>query len=144
MEEILNSLKRKIGKEITFSFKVNDDSFLWSEEAELLEYHALSTSALLEEAHRSGYLILKEELSDDFTSVIFSTSLKHLKPTPYSFNVFIKIKIKEIKDNEVVFEGEAFDENEKVAEFKFSRIIISANYLKRKIHEKASKINGYQ
>ncbi|HNV05780.1 MAG TPA: hypothetical protein PKH64_06650 [Petrotogaceae bacterium] len=142
MREVIEELKKLEGKEQVFSFKVLDDTFLWSEDEELLSLGTLSTSALLENVHRCGYSILKSVIPSNYVSVVGSTSIKHLSVTPVHSIVSIKILVKAVNENRVTFEGEAFDEFEKVASFSFERVVVSLGSVSRKIKEKSDKIKS--
>jgi len=142
VREVIEELKKLEGKEQVFSFKVLDDTFLWSEDEELLSLGTLSTSALLENVHRCGYSILKSVIPSNYVSVVGSTSIKHLSVTPVHSIVSIKILVKAVNENRVTFEGEAFDEFEKVASFSFERVVVSLGSVSRKIKEKSDKIKS--
>lgn len=142
MREVIEELKKLEGKEQVFSFKVLDDTFLWSEDEELLSLGTLSTSALLENVHRCGYSILKSVIPSNYVSVVGSTSINHLSVTPVHSIVSIKILVKAVNENRVTFEGEAFDEFEKVASFSFERVVVSLGSVSRKIKEKSDKIKS--
>ncbi|HOG33742.1 MAG TPA: hypothetical protein PLI39_04100 [Petrotogaceae bacterium] len=142
MREVIEELKKLEGKEQVFNFKVLDDTFLWSEDEELLSLGTLSTSALLENVHRCGYSILKSVIPSNYVSVVGSTSIKHLSVTPVHSIVSIKILVKAVNENRVTFEGEAFDEFEKVASFSFERVVVSLGSVSRKIKEKSDKIKS--
>ena len=142
MREVIEELKKLEGKEQVFNFKVLDDTFLWSEDEELLSLRTLSTSALLENVHRCGYNILKNVIPSNYVSVVGSTSIKHLSVTPVHSIVSIKILVKAVNENRVTFEGEAFDEFEKVASFSFERVVVSLGSVSRKIKEKSDKIKS--
>jgi len=142
VREVIEELKKLEGKEQVFSFKVLDDTFLWSEDEELLSLGTLSTSALLENVHRCGYSILKSVIPSNYVSVVGTTSIKHLSVTPVHSIVSIKILVKAVNENRVTFEGEAFDEFEKVASFSFERVVVSLGSVSRKIKEKSDKIKS--
>ena len=142
MREVIEELKKLEGKEQVFSFKVLDDTFLWSEDEELLSLGTLSTSALLENVHRCGYSILKSVIPSNYVSVVGVTSIRHLSVTPVHSIVSIKILVKAVNENKVTFEGEAFDEFEKVASFSFERVVVSLGSVSRKIKEKSDKIKS--
>jgi predicted thioesterase len=142
VREVIEELKKLEGKEQVFNFKVLDDTFLWSEDEELLSLGTLSTSALLENVHRCGYSILKSVIPSNYVSVVGSTSIKHLSVTPVHSIVSIKILVKAVNENRVTFEGEAFDEFEKVASFSFERVVVSLGSVSRKIKEKSDKIKS--
>jgi len=142
VREVIEELKKLEGKEQVFSFKLLDDTFLWSEDEELLSLGTLSTSALLENVHRCGYSILKSVIPSNYVSVVGSTSIKHLSVTPVHSIVSIKILVKAVNENRVTFEGEAFDEFEKVASFSFERVVVSLGSVSRKIKEKSDKIKS--
>lgn len=142
MREVIEELKKLEGKEKVFNFKVLDDTFLWSEDEELLSLGTLSTSALLENVHRCGYSILKSVIPSNYVSVVGSTSIKHLSVTPVHSIVSIKILVKSVNENKVTFEGEVFDEFEKVASFSFERVVVSLGSVSRKIKEKSDKIKS--
>jgi len=142
VREVIEELKKLEGKEQVFSFKVLDDTFLWSEDEELLSLGTLSTSALLENVHRCGYSILKSVIPSNYVSVVGSTSINHLSVTPVHSIVSIKILVKSVNENKVTFEGEVFDEFEKVASFSFERVVVSLGSVSRKIKEKSDKIKS--
>ena len=142
MREVIEELKKLEGKEQVFSFKVLDDTFLWSEDEELLSLGTLSTSALLENVHRCGYSILKSVIPSNYVSVVGVTSIRHLSVTPVHSIVSIKILVKAVNENKATFEGEAFDEFEEVASFSFERVVVSLGSVSRKIKEKSDKIKS--
>jgi predicted thioesterase len=137
LEKII-SLK---GKEFNYSFKVKDESYLWSEDKEVISFHALSTSSLLEEIHKCSYNTLKDLLDKDQVSVVSHSCIDHLSSTPYSFKVFIKLKITDVSYNKVHFQGEAFDEINKIATFELTRNIVSKKILRKNLNQKMESIN---
>jgi len=136
--EKITSLK---GKEFNYSFKVKDDSYLWSEDNEVMDFHALSTSSLLEEIHKCSYNTIKDLLDKDQVSVISHSCIDHLSSTPYSFKVFIKLKITDVTYNKIHFQGEAFDEINKIATFELTRNIVSKRILRKNLNKKMESIN---
>jgi len=128
-------------KEFNYSFKVRDESYLWSEDKEVISFHALSTSSLLEEIHKCSYNTIKDLLEEDQISVVSHSCIDHLSPTPYSFKVFIKLKITDVTYNKVHFQGEAFDETSKIATFELTRNIISKKILRKNLNHKMESTN---
>jgi predicted thioesterase len=136
--EKINLLK---DKEFTYSFKVKDESYLWSEDQEVLQFGALSTTALMAEIHKCCYDILKNLLDYNQVTIVSHSCIDHLSSTPYSFKVFIKFKITQVVQNRVYFEGEVFDEINKIATFKVVRNIVSKRILKKNLNLKMESIN---
>jgi len=128
-------------KEFNYSFKVRDESYLWSEDKEVISFHALSTSSLLEEIHKCSYNTIKDLLEEDQISVVSHSCIDHLSSTPYSFKVFIKLKITDVTYNKVHFQGEAFDETSKIATFELTRNIISKKILRKNLNHKMESTN---
>ncbi|MGB4374279.1 MAG: hypothetical protein WBI86_02010 [Defluviitoga tunisiensis] len=136
--EKISSLK---GKEFNYSFKVRDDAYIWSEDSDVIDFYILSPVSLLEEIHKCCYDILRRYLDNSFVSVVSYSKIEHLSFTPYSFKVFIKIKVTEVIENRVYFSGEVYDEIEKVAQFEVVRNIVSKKILKKNINEKINCTN---
>ncbi|CEP78144.1 MAG: hypothetical protein WBH84_08220 [Defluviitoga tunisiensis] len=136
--EKISSLK---GKEFNYSFKVRDDAYIWSEDSDVIDFYILSPVSLLEEIQKCCYDILRGYLDNSFVSVVSYSKIEHISFTPYSFKVFIKIKVTEVIENRVYFSGEVYDEIEKVAQFEVVRNIVSKKILKKNINEKINCTN---
>lgn len=137
-----NNIESIIGKEFDFNFNFNSEDLIWLEDKELLNEKLLSTSSLIEEIHESAFKLLTDFLDDEETSVVSNTSLSHLSLTPYNTKIYIKIIAEKINNNNIYFKGEAFDELEKIADFKLTRTIVSKNYLKKEKENKLKKITN--
>jgi predicted thioesterase len=66
--------------------------------------------------------------------------MEHLGVTPLSMRVTMKIKIEKVEGNHICFSFEAYDETEKIARGDIERVIVSPEYLKRKLEEKRNYI----
>ncbi|PNR96750.1 thioesterase family protein [Petrotoga sp. 9PWA.NaAc.5.4] len=144
MNILLERISLLKDKEFNYSFKVKDDSFLWQEDEEVKNFHVLSTTALIGEIHKCCFYTLKDVLDDEHVSVVSHSSIDHLSPTPYSFKVFIKLKITEVVANKVFFKGEAFDELNKIAEFEVTRNIVSKKMLRKYINQQLKGLNVFE
>ncbi|MGM0640594.1 MAG: thioesterase family protein [Thermotogota bacterium] len=131
-----------IGKEFDFNFRFNSEDLIWVEDEELSNEKLLSTSSLIEEIHESAFKILSDFLETDETSVVSNTALTHISLTPYNTNVYIKIIPENINNNNIYFVGEAFDEINKIADFKLTRTVVSKNYLKKEKYNKLKKLTN--
>lgn len=136
------SIDSILNKEFDFSFIFNSEELIWSEDNDLFSEKLLSTSSLIEEIHKSAFEILTIHLGDDETSVVSNTKLTHISLTPYNTKVYLKLIPEKIIHNNIYFKGEAFDEIEKIAEFKLVRTVVSKNYLKKQKDEKIKKLNN--
>lgn len=122
------------------SFNVRTtENMAWIEDEESRSLNVLSTHSLVEVVHKCGFEFLKDHIESYYTSVVVETHLKHISVTPIGMTINVKLKVREVKMNLVVFEFEVFDEKTKIAEGEFKRAIISKTYLLRKINEKASQ-----
>ncbi|HOB16420.1 MAG TPA: hypothetical protein PK894_05525 [Defluviitoga sp.] len=136
--EKINLLK---GKEFNYSFKVRDESYIWSEDSDVIDFYILSPVSLLEEIHKCCYDVLRGCLDKSFVSVVSYSKIEHFSFTPYSFKVFIKLRIIDVLGNKVYFSGEVYDEVEKVAQFEVVRNVVSKKILKKNINEKINCSN---
>lgn len=143
MDELLRIIKGLEGKSFKFSFQIDEKNLLWKENKTSSELNTLSTSALLVEIHRCGFKVLEEYLDKEYLTVVSKSEIKHLSPTPKNFVIYIEINVKEVLNNKVIFEGNVYDELEKVAEFKFERFIVAKNFIERKLEEKKQKLSKY-
>ncbi len=135
-------IEKIIEKEFNFNFRFNSEELVWIEDKEISTEKLLSTSSLIEEIHESCFKILSDYLEESDTSVVSNTALTHISLTPFNTNVYIKIIPESINNNNIYFKGEAFDEIEKIAEFKLTRTVVSKKYLKKEKENKLKKLTN--
>jgi len=73
-------------------------------------------------------------------AAVVSSDIKHFGVTPMSMRVTMKACIEKVTGNHICFSFEAYDEMEKIARGKIERVIVSPEYLKRKLEEKKAFI----
>ena len=141
MHEVLENIKDEFMKEHNFDFQLNSELYYWTETNLNLKYQVLSTSSLIEYVHKCGFEIIKPYLTEKMVCVVSKTNFEHISITPQGFKVYVKLKVSKIIGNTILFEGEAFDEINKIAQFSFERKVISKKTLERKSLEKLNKLN---
>ena len=137
-----HTIESIVGKEFNFNFKFNVEDLVWSEDSELYQEQLLSTSSLIEEVHRSAFKIIEEHLDDVETSVVSKINLSHISLTPFNTKVYIKLIPEKINNNNIHFNGEIFDEINKIAEFSLIRTVVSKKFLKKEKEEKIKKLTN--
>lgn len=137
-----HTIESIVGKEFNFNFKFNVEDLVWSEDSELYQEKLLSTSSLIEEVHRSAFKIIEEHLDDVETSVVSKINLSHISLTPFNTKVYIKLIPEKINNNNIHFNGEIFDEINKIAEFSLIRTVVSKKFLKKEKEEKIKKLTN--
>jgi predicted thioesterase len=137
-----HTIESIVGKEFNFNFKFNVEDLVWSEDSELNQEKLLSTSSLIEEVHRSAFKVIEEHLDDFETSVVSKINLSHISLTPFNTKVYIKLVPEKINNNNIHFNGEIFDEIDKIAEFSLIRTVVSKKFLKKEKEEKIKKLTN--
>lgn len=135
MSLIHNSYSFLQGKEETMQFVVELD-LVWCENSIVREMGILSTHALFIKAFELTDYVLKKSIGHDIIAAVVSSNMEHLGVTPITMRVTIKTKIEKIEGNHIYFVFEAYDEMEKIANGEIERVIVSPEYLKRKLEEK--------
>ncbi|HOO32131.1 MAG TPA: hypothetical protein PK466_07975 [Thermotogota bacterium] len=139
MALIHNSYAFLQGKEETMQFIVEED-LSWRENQIVRDMGVLSTHALFIKAFEMTDHVLKKTIGHDIVAAVVSSDMEHLGITPMSMRVTMKIRIDKVEGNHVSFKFEAYDEMEKIACGDIERVIISPEYLKRKLKEKGTYI----
>jgi predicted thioesterase len=135
MSLIHNSYSFLQGKEETMQFVVELD-LIWRENSIVREMGVLSTHALFIKAFEMTDHVLKKNIGYDIVAAVVSSNMENLGITPLSMRVTMKIKIEKVEGNHIYFVFEAYDEMEKIAGGEIERVIVSPEYLKRKLEEK--------
>ena len=145
MLEVMQRLKKdSLGKEGSYSFEVKSEDMLWKEKPEYFEMSVLDSSRLIEMINKSASMLIEPYLDEFHIPAMSSIYIDFLAPTPFGMKVYVKLKVVNVKEEllEVDLEGEAFDEIEKIAQFKIVKRIVNKISLSRLAHEKASKSSG--
>jgi|GEM_PF-233862 len=117
-----------------------DESMVWNEDGDVINYHLISTSSLLSLVHKVGYDLLDKFLPFSMTSVVLETCARHVKPVKAGDKVAIGVRVVGVDENRVRLRGIVMSGDEKILEVEFTRIIVSKNYLRRVSLEKAEKV----
>jgi predicted thioesterase len=139
MALVHNSYAFLQGKEETMQFIVEED-LIWRENQIVREMGVLSTHALFIKAFEMTDHVFKKNIGHDIVAAVVSSDMEHLGVTPLSMRVTMKIKIEKVEGNHICFSFEAYDETEKIARGDIERVIVSPEYLKRKLEEKRNYI----
>ncbi|MFW6148733.1 MAG: thioesterase family protein [Atribacterota bacterium] len=82
---------------------------------------------------------VKKKLPAGYISVGTSITVKHIAPTPEGMTITAQAELKEIFQNRLIFEVNAYDEIEKVGEGEVERYIIDLERFSEKILEKKKR-----
>ena len=133
------SFEVKIGFTKERKIRINSNqttSFLWEEE------NVLSTPSLVSEIEEMCRLLLKEQFISDpnWDSVGTLVDIRHIAATPVGAEVLLKSKVVLVNGRRIMFEVEAFDNLEKIAEGRHERFIINIPKFKDKFNIKRKKL----
>jgi fluoroacetyl-CoA thioesterase len=133
------SFEVKIGFTKERKIRINSDqttSFLWEGE------NVLSTPSLISEIEETCRLLLKEQFISDpnWDSVGTLVDIRHIAATPVGAEVLLKSKVILVNGKRIMFEVEAFDNLEKIAEGRHERFIINIPEFKDKFNVKRNKL----
>jgi fluoroacetyl-CoA thioesterase len=133
------SFEIKIGFTKERRIRINSDqttSFLWEGE------NVLSTPSLISEIEETCRLLLKEQFISDpnWDSVGTLVDIRHIAATPVGAEVLLKSKVILVNGKRIMFEVEAFDNLEKIAEGRHERFIINIPEFKDKFNVKRNKL----
>ena len=133
------SFEIKIGFTKERRIRINSDqttSFLWEGE------NVLSTPSLISEIEETCRLLLKEQFIPDpnWDSVGTLVDIRHIAATPVGAEVLLKSKVILVNGKRIMFEVEAFDNLEKIAEGRHERFIINIPEFKDKFNVKRNKL----
>jgi fluoroacetyl-CoA thioesterase len=133
------SFEVKIGFTKERKIRINSDqttSFLWEGE------NVLSTPSLVSEIEEMCRLLLKEQFISDpnWDSVGTLVDIRHIAATPVGAEVLLKSKVVLVNGRRIMFEVEAFDNLEKIAEGRHERFIINIPKFKDKFNIKRKKL----
>ena len=133
------SFEVKIGFTKERKIRINSDqttSFLWEGE------NVLSTPSLISEIEETCRLLLKEQFISDpnWDSVGTLVDIRHIAVTPVGAEVLLKSRVILVNGKRIMFEVEAFDNLEKIAEGRHERFIINIPKFKDKFNIKQNKL----
>jgi predicted thioesterase len=133
------SFEVKIGFTKERKIRINSDqttSFLWEGE------NVLSTPSLISEIEETCRLLLKEQFipNPNWDSVGTLVDIRHIAATPVGAEVLLKSKVILVNGKRIMFEVEAFDNLEKIAEGRHERFIINIPEFKDKFNVKRNKL----
>jgi len=122
-------------KEETKQFQVLPEQ-IWKENAIVKNLSVLATRELMIKVFEFTENMLQRILGENIIAAVVSSNVKHFGITPVSMRVTLKLKINSVEGNHVHFIFEAYDEMEHIAHGEIDRVIISPEYIKRKVEEK--------
>lgn len=133
------SFEVKIGFTKERKIRINSDqttSFLWEGE------NVLSTPSLISEIEETCRLLLKEQFIPDpnWDSVGTLVDIRHIAATPVGAEVLLKSKVILVNGKRIMFEVEAFDNLERIAEGRHERFVINIPEFKDKFNVKRNKL----
>src|SRR6056297_654521 len=122
-------------REETAQFQVLPEQ-IWKENTIVKHLCVLATRELMIKVFEYTENMLKRILGENIIAAVVSSNIKHFGITPVSMRVTLKVKIYSVEGNHIRFSFEAYDEMEHIAHGEIDRVIISPEYIKRKVEEK--------
>jgi len=98
--------------------------------------NVLSTPRLIQLLEAATIEAIKGFLSPDQISLGTRVKILHLAPTPLGMRVTAHAVLKEVDSRRLLFEIDAYDEIEKIAEGEHERIIVSEEWFLQRIAKK--------
>jgi len=98
--------------------------------------NVLSTPRLIQLLEAATIEAIKGFLSPDQISLGTRVKILHLAPTPLGMRVTAHAVLKEVDNRRLLFEIDAYDEIEKIAEGEHERIIVSGEWFLQRIDKK--------
>ena len=98
--------------------------------------NVLSTPRLIQLLEAATIEAIKGFLSPDQISLGTRVKILHLAPTPLGMRVTAHAVLKEVDSRRLLFEIDAYDEIEKIAEGEHERIIVSGEWFLQRIDKK--------
>ena len=101
-----------------------------------VKINVLSTPRLIQLLEAATIEAIKGFLSPDQISLGTRVKILHLAPTPLGMRVTAHAVLKEVDNRRLLFEIDAYDEIEKIAEGEHERIIVSGEWFLQRIDKK--------
>lgn len=121
----------QVGDTITIQKRiVDEDAALTYGSGEL--DNMLATPSLVALMIEASSKLLDSRLQREYTSAGLQVSVKHLNPSPIGNTVSMKVTIREIKENHIFLDMEAYDELGLIGSGSHERIIVSKEGIKSK------------
>ncbi|HWQ70426.1 MAG TPA: thioesterase family protein, partial [Patescibacteria group bacterium] len=103
--------------------------------------HVLTTPAVVEWMEEAATAGVQPHLSEGQGTVGSFVKMTHLAPTPIGLMVKVAATLTRIDGRRLVFQIEAFDEVEKIAECRHERVIVDLTRFHEKAEKKAGGVN---
>ncbi|MCX8118632.1 MAG: hypothetical protein N3G78_11940 [Desulfobacterota bacterium] len=103
------------------------------------QIHVLSTPRLIQLMEEAAIQAIEANLPPDRISLGTQIRMRHLAPTPLGMRVVSYALLKEIQKNRLLFQVEAYDEEEKVAEGEHERVLVSKDSFGQKVDQKRAR-----
>lgn len=104
-----------------------------------IQVHVLSTPRLVQLMEEAALQAIEGSLPPDRLSLGTQIRIKHLAPTPLGMRVVSYALLKEIQKNRLLFQVEAYDEVEKVAEGEHERVLVSRGHFDQRVSLKRER-----
>ena len=98
----------------------------------------LSTPRLIQLLETAAIKAIQELVPPDQLSLGTQVRIRHLSPTPLGMKIVAHALLKEVDQNRLVFEVDAYDEKGKVAEGEHERILVPKERFLEKVEKKRS------
>jgi fluoroacetyl-CoA thioesterase len=96
----------------------------------------LATPIMIAYMERAGRDLLQEVLPQGYSSVGVHVDVRHLAPTPLGGNVRVTCEVLEVDGRRILFDVQAYDEQEKVGEGRHQRVVIDVERFLQRVEAK--------
>lgn len=93
-----------------------------------------ATPAMIAMMEQTALLCVQEYLPENFGTVGFEVSIKHIRPTPVGGKVSCEARLTEVDGRKLVFELQAGDEGGEIGRGTHTRYIIDQEKFMKKLH----------
>jgi predicted thioesterase len=104
-----------------------------------IDVDVLSTPRLVQLVETAAIKAIRAFIPSDQLSLGTQVKMKHLSATPLGMKVIAHAILKEVNKNRLVFQVDAYDEMEKVAEGEHERVLVSKERFLQKVSKKRSR-----
>lgn len=131
--KIMEKLKKLENKIDSFTLNLSEPELRWDEYLSVIVFDLLSTSGLMKLIFRCSLEMLAEYKDENTIFVVSRTNIEHENPAKLNEELVVELHIKEVKNNNVYFEGKAKQNNKNIAIFNLERVAVSMEYFGRMI-----------
>jgi len=129
----MEKLRKLKNKSDSFTLNLDEPELRWDEYPSVVVFDLLSTSGLMKLIYRCSLEMLSVYKDENTIFVVSKTEIEHENPAKLNQELVVELKVKDVKNNRIYFEGRAKQNNENIAVFSLERVAVSLEYFGRMI-----------